>query len=61
MIIVIDTNIIISAIIRNSVTRNIVFDKKFNFITPSFALSELSKYKEEICKKAEMSLEDLKS
>jgi len=56
---VIDTNILMSAIIKNSLTRKIIFDKKFEFITPSYTLSEIDKYKEELCKKSKLNLDDL--
>jgi len=55
MKIVLDTNIIISAIIKNSLTRKLILNKKFELLVPSFSLSEINKHKEEICKKAKIS------
>ena len=52
MIIVVDTNRIIAALIKNGVSRQILFSKNFHFITPSFTLTEISKYKKHIMKKA---------
>lgn len=52
MRLVIDTNIIISALIKDSVTRRILADQKFQFVIPEFALSEIDKYKEEIISKS---------
>ena len=58
MKIVIDTNVIISALLKDSVTRGILTDFRFIFLLPSFSLSEISKYKEEICKKAGITLQE---
>lgn len=52
MKLVIDTNIIISALIRNNLSRNIINNLNYEFLTPDFSLDEISKYKEEICKKS---------
>ena len=56
---VIDTNIIISAIIKNSLTRKIIFNKDFGFVTPSYTLSEINNHKKELCKKANLDLDKL--
>ena len=56
---VIDTNIIISAIIKNSLTRKIIFNKDFGFVTPSYTLSEINNHKKELCKKANLDLDEL--
>ncbi len=55
MKIVIDTNVIISAIIRDGFSRRIIFDKDIELLTVSFTISEINKHKEEICKKADIS------
>ena len=52
MKIVIDTNCIISALIRDNISRKIIFNNNFYFITPDFALTEIYKYKSEIMEKA---------
>ena len=54
MKIIIDTNIIISALIKDNLTRKLILNRKFEFLTPSFTLSEINKHKEEICKKAKI-------
>lgn len=59
MKLVVDTNIIISALIKAGATRKIIFDRTFELITPSFTISEINKYREEICKKAEISIKEL--
>lgn len=58
MKIVIDTNIIISALIKNSLTRRLIFNKNFHLLTPSFSLTEIDKYKDAICKKAKINSKD---
>ena len=52
MKLIIDTNVIISALIKNSLTRKIVNNLDYEFITPDFTLDEISKHKGEICKKS---------
>jgi len=51
---VLDTNIILSALIKNSLSRKIITNLDFDFFTPSFALSEISKYKGYVCSKAKI-------
>jgi predicted nucleic acid-binding protein len=58
---VVDTNIILSALIKDSLSREILTNFNFNFFTPSFALSEIMKYKEYICKKASITGEQFNS
>ncbi len=58
MKIVIDTNIIIAAMIKDSMTRKIILSQKFIFITPDYTLEEIQKYKEHILEKAGMSDQD---
>ena len=52
MKLVVDTNVLISAIIKIGKTRQILFDFKFDFFTPAYTLTELNKHKNEICNKA---------
>lgn len=58
MRLVIDTNRIIASLIKEGVSRNILFDKKFEFISPDFTLIEISKYKFEIIEKISVSEEE---
>jgi predicted nucleic acid-binding protein len=51
MKLVIDTNRIIAALIKSQTSRSLLFDKRFQFITPDFTLSEIMKYKDEIIQK----------
>lgn len=54
MKIVIDTNILISAIVKNGFTRDFIINKgpNFEFLTPAYIVSEVNKHKKEIIKKA---------
>ena len=54
MKLVIDTSSIISALIKNGISRRIIFSPAIQFITPDHTLKEISKYKETICKKAKI-------
>jgi len=55
MKLVIDTNIIISALIKNGISRRIIVSPLINFVTPEYTLQEISKYEKLICKKAKLS------
>ena len=56
--IVIDTNIIISALIKDGATRKILLDPKFNFIFPEYGLGEIYFYKDYIIKKSKITEEE---
>lgn len=58
MKIVVDTNIILSALIKNSLTREILKNVLFEFFTPDFSIGEITKYKNYVCKKASISEKD---
>ena len=49
---VLDTNIILSALIKDSLTRKIIKNLEFEFFVPSYSLSEIKKYKKYACEKA---------
>lgn len=51
MKLVIDTNRIIAALIKNSVSREIIFDEQFDFIAPDYSLVEIRNHQNEIIKK----------
>ena len=55
MKILIDTNIVIAALIRNNKAREIILSGKFELFSPDFVLEEVNKYKKEICEKAQIS------
>ncbi len=52
MKIVIDTNMIIAALVKNSMAREIIMSGKFEFVSPDFVLDEIYKYEDYICEKA---------
>ena len=54
MKLVIDTSSIISALIKNGISRRIIVSPAIQFITPDYSLKEISKHKELICKKAKI-------
>lgn len=57
MKIVIDTNVLISALIKNSLTRQIIILYDREFLYPSFIFEEMEKHKDEILRKSGMELE----
>src|SRR3989344_6451943 len=57
MKIVIDANILIAALIKDSKAREIITSQEFEFLTPEFILEEIRKYREEIKKKANLDQE----
>ena len=55
MRIVIDANMVIAALVRDSKAREIIMSDKFDFVSPDFVLDEIYKYEDEICEKAGLS------
>ena len=60
MKLVIDTNIIISALIKEGITRRIILSPFIEFITPEYSFKEISKYENIIFKKAKLSHDDFR-
>ena len=60
MKIVVDTNSIISALIKNGISRRIIVSPVIRFITPDYTLQEISKYEKLICKKAKINHDEFK-
>lgn len=54
MQIVIDSNVLFSALIKNSVTRKIILDYDGLFLFPSYIFEELSNHKEELLSRSKM-------
>lgn len=54
MKLVVDTNIVISALIKDSLTRKLIFDPKLELFLPDFSLQEIEKYAKEIIGKSGM-------
>ena len=48
MRLVVDTNRIIAALVRDSVSRNILLSDKFEFLTVGITLSEIEEHMEEL-------------
>lgn len=59
MKLVIDTNIIISAIVRDSMTRKALLSPYFDFYTPDTAISELEKHSELLMRKTDLNKENI--
>ena len=51
MNIIIDANIIVSALLKNSTNRHIIIEYEGFFLCPGFLLTEIEKYKEEITRR----------
>lgn len=58
--IVVDANIIFAALIRDNVTRFLLFREDLNIYAPEFLFVEIEKYSDDICKKSGKSREELK-
>ena len=58
MKVIIDSNRVIAALIKDSTTRNILFDNKFEFIAPDTITIEINKYKTTIIEKAGITEEE---
>mgnify|MGYP001603034803 CR=1 FL=1 len=52
MNIVIDTNVFISALMKEGITRDLIVNSQDNLLTPEFGFSEIKKYKQEILEKS---------
>jgi predicted nucleic acid-binding protein len=59
MIVVIDTNVIISALIRDSLTRKVIIESGLNFVYPEISLHELRKHKKTIIDKSGLPEKDI--
>ncbi len=58
MKIVMDSNRVIAALIKDSTTREILFNRIFEFFAPEHIKSEIEKYKDEIIQKANINNEE---
>ncbi len=59
MIVVVDANILFSALIRNSITAEIFFDEELRLFTPEFILQEFFKYEGLIMEKTNRTREQI--
>ena len=55
---VVDTNIIFSALIKDSITRKILLSTKFEFFTPEYIFVEIQNHSDEIIKRCDLDTED---
>jgi predicted nucleic acid-binding protein len=51
MIVVVDTNVVASAILRKSITQRILFNAAFRFYAPGFIWSEIAEHRKEFIEK----------
>lgn len=58
MKLVIDSNILISALIKDSITRKIIFESKFELYYPAISLHEIKKHRDFIINKSELESDD---
>ncbi len=58
MDLVVDANVLFSALIKDSFSHNILFSGKFHMFTPEYIFTELEKHKEEIMNKTERTTEE---
>ena len=58
MKIVVDTNRMIAALVKDSTSRIILFNQNFEFITPDYAISEIQKHKNELKSKTNLNDEE---
>ena len=58
MDLVIDANILFSALIKNNLSYTLLFNKKFHLFTPEYIFTELEEHKEEILDKTERTTEE---
>lgn len=59
MKLVIDTNVIISALLKKSVTREILLFPSLEFVLPEYALEEIEAHKESISRRSGLSIEEI--
>ena len=55
MKIVVDTNRIIAALVKDSTTRKLLFDRNFEFLTPDYTITEIQEHKDELKTKTNLS------
>ena len=54
MKLVIDSNRFIAGLLRDGASREIIFDSHFEFYSPDYLITEITKYREHLTKKAKM-------
>lgn len=59
MRLILDTNILIAALIKDSLTREILFWPGFEFLLPEYALEEVNRHKAKIVRHARLKSKDI--
>ena len=54
MKIAVDTNRVIAALVKDSTTRKIIFDRNFQFVTPDCTMGEIKEHEEELKSKTNL-------
>jgi|SRR3989344_2807470 len=60
MQIVLDTNVLLSALIKDSTTRKLILEYEGKFLLPLYSFEEFEKYQEEIFQKSRIQKEDFR-
>ena len=55
MKIVVDADVILSVLIKDGISREILFDERLKLVTPSYTISEVNKHKRELSKRVNVS------
>lgn len=61
MRVVVDSNRIIASMLKDSTTREILFNDHFDFIAPEFLIEEIAKYKDEFINKGRITAEEFET
>src|SRR3989338_9829428 len=61
MKIVVDSNRVIASLLKDSTTREILYNRTFDFVAPEFIKVEILKYKKDLMSKASITEEDFDS
>jgi predicted nucleic acid-binding protein len=61
MNIILDSNVLFSALIRDSLTRSLIIEYDNFFLFPAYIFEEMEKHKQELLKKSGMNNEDFNS
>ena len=61
MKIVIDSNRVVASLLKDSTTREILYNRIFNFVAPEFIREEIAKHKGDLMSKANITADDFDS
>mgnify|MGYP001585862824 CR=1 FL=1 len=61
MKIVIDSNRVIASLLKDGTTREILYNRNFDFVAPEFIKMEMLKYKKDLISKASITKEEFDS